>query len=249
VVVVVVEGAEVGVMGQEMVLDGDLDQALGMGRLVGHPVQFTLVEAAGEGVVEEDKMVGLGMVLDPVLATAKLVGMRLMVAHTLRQEGKVVAEVAAVDNMGVPDPVLAQALGMVKPVGMGCTVVSTLREVDKVEVVAVDKMVVLEVGLVLVQDTVKLVGTGNTMLGMLRAAAKVEEVVVAKMAGLDMVLVQAQDMVKLVATVLTMVVDMLMPMAKVVAVVVGKAVQVAVDLETALEVALGLQMQVGTHET
>jgi hypothetical protein len=248
---VVVEGAKVVVIGQEMVLDGDLDRAPGMGRLVGHLVQFMLVEAAGEGVVEEDKMVGLGMVLDPVLATVKLVGMDLMVAHTLRQEGKVEAEVAAVDNMGVLDPVPAQALGMVKSVGMGRTVVGMLGEVDKVEVevVAVDKMVVLEVDLVLVQDTVKLVGTGNTVESMLKVVAKAEEVVVVKMMGLDMVLVQAQDMVKLVATVLTMVVDMLMPVAKVVAAVAGKAVQAVADLETAPEVALGLQIQVGTHET
>jgi hypothetical protein len=248
---VVVEGAKVVVIGQEMVLDGDLDRAPGMGRLVGHPVQFMLVEAAEEGVVEEDKMVGLGMVLDPVLATVKLVGMDLMVAHTLRQEGKVEVEVAAVDNMGVLDPVPAQALGMVKSVGMGRTVVGMLGEVDKVEVevVAVDKMVVLEVDLVLVQDTVKLVGTGNTVESMLKVVAKAEEVVVVKMMGLDMVLVQAQDMVKLVATVLTMVVDMLMPVAKVVAAVAGKAVQAVADLETAPKVALGLQIQVGTHET
>ncbi len=91
-----VEREEVVTMGQEMVPDGDLDRALGMGRLVAPPVQFTLVEAVREGVVEEDKMVGPGMVQDPVLATARLVVMGLAVAHTLRREGKVEAEVAAV---------------------------------------------------------------------------------------------------------------------------------------------------------
>jgi hypothetical protein len=221
---VVVEREEVVTMGQEMVPDGDLDRALGMGRLVAPPVQFTLVEAAREGVVEEDKMVGPGMVQDPVLATARLVVMGLAVAHTLRREGKVEAEVAAVDNMGVLDLAPAQALGMVKLVGMGHMVVGMLREVDKVEVVAVDKMVALEVGLVLVQDTAKLVGTGHMVEDMPTVAAKEEEGVVVKIAGLDKVLVQAQDMVKLVATVLTMVVDMLMRAAKAVAAVADKVV-------------------------